>query len=162
MQGWRRASLVWCGAVAAMAAGMCVAAAASAAGFERRDVEFDAAGTTLRGWLYVPAGASGPVPAIGMCHGRWAVKEMWLEKDAEVLAEAGLAALVYDNRNLGASDGEPRRELDPVRPGPRRPPRDHLCWHSARGRQDTHRRLGVRPGDGEPGYRIASLVCSAC
>jgi len=113
MQGWRRASLVWCGAVAAMAAGMCVAAAASAAGFERRDVEFDAAGTTLRGWLYVPAGASGPVPAIGMCHGRWAVKEMWLEKDAEVLAEAGLAALVYDNRNLGASDGEPRPEVDP-------------------------------------------------
>ena len=27
--------------------------------------------------------------------------------------EAGLAALVYDNRNLGASDGEPRQEIDP-------------------------------------------------
>ena len=53
------------------------------------------------------------MPAIVMCHGRWAVKEMWLEKDAEVLAEAGLAALVYDNRNLGASDGEPRPEVDP-------------------------------------------------
>jgi len=46
MQAWRRGSSAWCGAVAAVAAGMCVAVAAgAAAGFERRDVAFDAAGT---------------------------------------------------------------------------------------------------------------------
>ena len=79
----------------------------------RQDIEFDAEGTTLRGWLYVPDGATGPVPTIVMCHGFSAVKEMYLDAFAEVFCEAGLCALVYDNRNLGASDGEPRQEIDP-------------------------------------------------
>ena len=79
----------------------------------RQDVEFDAEGTTLRGWLYVPDEATGPVPTIVMCHGYSAVKELFLDAFAEVFCEAGLAALVYDNRNLGASDGEPRQEIDP-------------------------------------------------
>jgi fermentation-respiration switch protein FrsA (DUF1100 family) len=48
-----------------------------------------------------------------MCHGYSAVKELFLDAFAEVFCEAGLAALVYDNRNLGASDGEPRQEIDP-------------------------------------------------
>jgi fermentation-respiration switch protein FrsA (DUF1100 family) len=38
---------------------------------------------------------------------------MYLDAFAEVFAEAGLAALVYDNRNFGASDGQPRYEIDP-------------------------------------------------
>ena len=79
----------------------------------RRDIEFDAEGTTLRGWLYVPDHASGPAPTIVMCHGYSAVKEMFLDAFAEVFCDAGFAALVYDNRNLGASDGEPRQEIDP-------------------------------------------------
>ncbi len=79
----------------------------------RTDVEFDAGGTTLRGWLYVPDGASGPVPTIVMAHGFSAVKEMYLDRFAEVFAAAGLGALVYDHRNFGASDGEPRQEVDP-------------------------------------------------
>jgi len=79
----------------------------------RHDVEFDAEGTTLRGWLYVPDGATGPSPTIVMCHGYSAVKELFLDAFAEVFAEAGLASLVYDNRCLGASDGEPRQEIDP-------------------------------------------------
>ena len=74
----------------------------------RQDIEFDAEGTTLRGWLYVPDGATGPVPTIVMCHGYSAVKELFLDAFAEVFCDAGFAALVYDNRNLGASDGEPR------------------------------------------------------
>jgi fermentation-respiration switch protein FrsA (DUF1100 family) len=79
----------------------------------RQDIEFDAEGTTLRGWLYVPDGATGPVPTIVMSHGYSAVKELFLDAFAEVFCDAGLAALVYDNRNLGASDGEPRQEIDP-------------------------------------------------
>src|SRR5262249_7727467 len=79
----------------------------------RQDIEFDAEGTTLRGWLYVPDEATGPVPAIVMCHGYSAVKELCLDAYAEVFCEAGFAALVYDNRCLGASDGEPRQEIDP-------------------------------------------------
>src|SRR5688572_31948156 len=59
----------------------------------RTDVEFNAEGTTLRGWLYRPEG-DGPVPGVVMAHGFSAVKEMYLDSFAEVFAEAGLAALV--------------------------------------------------------------------
>ena len=78
----------------------------------RTDVEFNAEGTTLRGWLYRPEG-EGPWPGVAMAHGFSAVKEMYLDAYAEVFAEAGLACLVFDNRNFGASDGEPRYEIDP-------------------------------------------------
>src|SRR5579871_3513003 len=80
----------------------------------RVDVEFDAAGTILRGWLFKPNGADGKAPAVVMAHGFSALKEMDLDRYAEAFAAAGLAALVYDNRNIGASDGEPRWEIDPV------------------------------------------------
>ena len=79
----------------------------------RQDVEFDAEGVTLRGWLYTPDGAGGPAPTVVMAHGFSAVKEMYLDRFAEAFASAGLAALVFDNRNFGASDGEPRQEIDP-------------------------------------------------
>jgi uncharacterized protein len=80
----------------------------------RSDIEFDANGTALRGWLYTPDRGTGPFPTIVMAHGFSALKEMGLDQYAEVFAAAGIAALVYDNRNLGDSDGEPRFEIDPV------------------------------------------------
>src|SRR3954464_8020807 len=55
----------------------------------RQDVEFAAEGTTLRGWLYVPDGATEPCPAIVMSHGYSAVKELFLDAFAEVFADAG-------------------------------------------------------------------------
>lgn len=79
----------------------------------RRDIEINAEGTILRGWLYLPERAKGRVPAVVMAHGFSAVKEMYLDRFAEVFSQAGIAALVYDNRNFGASDGEPRQEIDP-------------------------------------------------
>jgi uncharacterized protein len=79
----------------------------------REEVEFDAEGVTLRGWLYMPDDAAGPAPTVVMAHGFSAVKEMYLDSFAEVFAGAGLSALVFDNRNFGASDGEPRQEIDP-------------------------------------------------
>ncbi len=79
----------------------------------REDVQFDADGVTLHGWLYTPDGSTGPAAAIVMAHGFSAVKEMYLDRFAEAFASAGLAALVYDNRNFGASGGEPRQEIDP-------------------------------------------------
>ncbi len=79
----------------------------------RQDIEFDADGVTLRGWLYLPDGATGPVPTVVMAHGFSAVKEMYLDSFAEAFAAGGLGALAFDNRNFGASDGEPRLEIDP-------------------------------------------------
>ena len=79
----------------------------------RREVEIKAEGIKLRGWMYVPDRVSGPVPAIVMAHGFSAVKEMYLDRYAEVFSAARMAALVFDNRNFGASEGEPRQEIDP-------------------------------------------------
>jgi len=80
----------------------------------RRDIEFDAEGVTLRGWHY-PAGdaGTGGAPAVVMAHGFSAVKEMYLDRFAEVFNAAGMNVVVFDNRNFGASDGEPRQEIDP-------------------------------------------------
>jgi len=80
----------------------------------RTDVEFKTEdGVALRGWLYVPDRAPGPVPAVVMAHGFSAVKEMYLDRYAEAFAAGGLAALVFDNRGFGASDGQPRQHIDP-------------------------------------------------
>lgn len=80
----------------------------------RRDVEFTGEDVTLRGWFYPAEGAGGTAPVIVMAHGFSAVKEMYLDKYAEAFSAAGLNALVFDNRNFGASDGEPRQEIDPI------------------------------------------------
>lgn len=79
----------------------------------REDVEFPSEGVTCRGWWTVPDGAPGRVPVIVMAHGFSAVKEMALDRFADAFAQAGLASLVFDYRGLGASDGEPRQDLDP-------------------------------------------------
>jgi uncharacterized protein len=79
----------------------------------RRDIEFNAEGVILRGWFYRADGLSGRAPTVVLAHGFSAVKEMYLDSFAEVFATAGLNALVFDNRNFGASDGEPRQEIDP-------------------------------------------------
>ena len=79
----------------------------------RKDIAFKTTdGTTLRGWHYQPDGP-GKHPTIILAHGFSAVKEMYLDSYAEAFAKEGFASVVYDNRNFGASDGEPRQEIDP-------------------------------------------------
>ena len=56
---------------------------------------------------------AGPGPGVVMTHGFSATKEMALDRYAEVFEKAGLVVLVYDHRNLGASDGEPRQRINP-------------------------------------------------
>jgi fermentation-respiration switch protein FrsA (DUF1100 family) len=81
----------------------------------RKDIKFKTEdGLTLRGWLYVPDGANKPAPTIVMAHGFTCLKEMFLDKYAEIFVKDGLAVLIYDNRNFGDSDGEPRLEVDPM------------------------------------------------
>ena len=75
----------------------------------RTDVEFKANGVCLRGWLYLPDTTPAPHPLVVMAHGYSGVKEQGLDDYAEVFCKAGLAVLLYDHRNLGASDGEPRQ-----------------------------------------------------
>lgn len=107
----------------------------------REDVEFPTEdGVTLRGWLYRPQEGSGPFPLIVMAHGFSATKEMHLDDFAEVFSAAGFLVLVYDNRNLGASDGEPRGELDPWQQV--RDYRTAITWATARDDVDASR-VGV-------------------
>ena len=64
----------------------------------RKNVEFKTQdGVTLAAWHYLPDQHSGKVPTIVIAHGFSAVKEMYLDRFAEVFAEAGLGALVFDN-----------------------------------------------------------------
>ena len=76
------------------------------------DVEFESAGSTIRGWLFRP-GVSIPGPAVVMAHGLSAVKEMFLDVYAEAFAGAGMTTLVYDHFGFGASDGQPRQSPAP-------------------------------------------------
>jgi fermentation-respiration switch protein FrsA (DUF1100 family) len=81
----------------------------------REDVEFAAeGGVRLRGWLLSPGG-SGPHPAITMAHGYAGIKEHGLERFARAFAEDGFVVLVHDHRGFGASEGEPRQDVDPWR-----------------------------------------------
>jgi dipeptidyl aminopeptidase/acylaminoacyl peptidase len=70
---------------------------------------------TCKGWLYlpdtIPAGTR--VPGIVMANAISAVKEITLPGYAERFAAAGYAALAFDYRRFGASEGEPRNQLDP-------------------------------------------------
>jgi hypothetical protein len=50
-----------------------------------------------------------------MAHGYAGVKEHGIEPFAKVFAENGFVVLLHDHRNFGASDGEPRQDIDPWR-----------------------------------------------
>ena len=80
----------------------------------RRDIDFKADGVTLRGWVYKPNKGSKPFPTIIMAHGFSGVKEMGLDQYADVFVKNGFAVLVYDNRCLGSSGGQPRQDIDPT------------------------------------------------
>ena len=81
--------------------------------YHRQDIEFNAEGVTLRGWLYQPSNISAPMPAIVITHGYNCIKELFLDRYAEVFVQLGFVVLAFDNRNFGDSEGEPRQELDP-------------------------------------------------
>ncbi len=76
------------------------------------EVEFTSGGETVRGDLYLPDG-DGPFPTIVMAGGWCYVKELRQPQYAEEFVRAGFAALIFDYRRLGASDGEPRQHIDP-------------------------------------------------
>ena len=78
----------------------------------RQDVEFTSGGDTVRGHLYLPD-SDGPFPVVLMAGGWCYVKELVQPYYAQAFVEAGCAALVFDYRRFGASDGTPRQHLDP-------------------------------------------------
>src|SRR4051812_44690070 len=77
---------------------------------ERQDLTFESGGEQCAAWLYMPAG-HGPHPAVVLAHGFGGVRVARLWAFAERFAAAGIAALVFDYRGFGGSDGEPRQLL---------------------------------------------------
>jgi cephalosporin-C deacetylase-like acetyl esterase len=122
----------------------------------RSDVSFTAAGgTTLRGWLYTPEGARNG-PGLVMAHGFSATLDMALDPFARVFCAAGITVLAYDHRNLGASDGEPRQEINIWAQA--RDYRRAIDWLSQRPEVDA-RRIGIW-GSSFSGGEV--LVVAAC
>jgi uncharacterized protein len=76
-------------------------------------VSIEQGGPRLAADLYLPAAAAGPVPAVVTGSGFGGVKEMLLPHFAAALARAGVATLAVDYAGFGASEGEPRQDLDP-------------------------------------------------
>jgi fermentation-respiration switch protein FrsA (DUF1100 family) len=74
---------------------------------ERIDVTFVSQGKRCAAWLYLPSG-SAPFPCVILAHGLGATRELRLDAYATRFVEAGLAALVFDYRYSGDSEGEPR------------------------------------------------------
>ncbi|MGH3633198.1 alpha/beta hydrolase [Mycobacterium sp.] len=78
---------------------------------QREDVWFNSGHDRISAWLYRPEGG-GDAPLLVMAHGLGAVRTMRLDAYAERFRAAGYACLVFDYRNFGDSEGQPRQLLD--------------------------------------------------
>ena len=81
----------------------------------KNSVEFYSEGLKLAGDLYLPdsPAADTTLPGVVLCHGFAGIKEVLLPPYAEALAQNGFAALVFDYRGFGASEGD-RGRLVPI------------------------------------------------
>jgi pimeloyl-ACP methyl ester carboxylesterase len=83
---------------------------------DRTEVTFDSWGKRCAAWLYRPAhdeAVADPrgLPCVVLAHGFAGVRDARLDAFAERFASAGFAALVFDYRGFGSSEGRPRQLL---------------------------------------------------
>lgn len=76
-----------------------------------RPLSFDSHGASCGADLFLPEG-EGPFPAVVLCHGLGATREMGMQPYARAFNAAGIAALTFTYRHFGDSGGEPRQLLD--------------------------------------------------
>src|SRR3989454_1097695 len=95
-----------------------------------------ASGDELEAWLYLPEGP-GPHPAVVMAHGIGAIKAGGLAPFAERFRREGFAAVVFDYRQWGGSDGQPREVLS--FPRQRDDYRTVIGWAAAHAKIDARR-----------------------
>jgi len=77
-----------------------------------KNIEFTSQGATIRGLLLLPDDNTTNCPIVIMAHGFSTSYKMTADKYAEEFRKAGFAVILYDHRNLGTSDGEPRGEVN--------------------------------------------------
>jgi uncharacterized protein len=80
-------------------------------GVTREDVAFSSDGQRCDGWLYRPPDP-GPYPCVVLAHGIGGIRSAALPDFATRFAAAGFAALTFDYRYLGTSEGQPRGLID--------------------------------------------------
>ncbi len=89
----------------------------------RNEVTFDVNGDMCAAWLYrPPAHPESSTPIVVMAHGLSGTRRDRLGAFAERFAQAGFAALIFDHRGFGDSEGEPDRFV---------PARQHEDWSAA-------------------------------
>lgn len=78
---------------------------------EPEAVEFFSDGIRLAGDLYVPpeANSAHPAPGVVVCHGFGGIKQFFVGEIAAALCGFGYAALTFDFRGFGESDGSRNR-----------------------------------------------------
>lgn len=77
-------------------------------------VSFSSDGLTISADLYLPEDAGGPAIPLVVLGGGWCyVKEIVQPSFAVEFNRRGIAALVFDYRYLGESEGEPRQRINP-------------------------------------------------
>lgn len=82
---------------------------------KKEKITFISENVKCSGVLFTPAEAeNNKVPGIVMAHGFSLVKEVFLSSYAERFAKNGMAVMIFDYRNFGESEGEPRQYMDPA------------------------------------------------
>ncbi len=81
---------------------------------KRLDSDFFSKGLKCSGWLYLPDDVEKP-PVVVMAHGFAGQKDFGLQPYAEHFAAKGMAVFLFDYRNFGGSEGEPRNLVNPWR-----------------------------------------------
>src|SRR5688572_13131342 len=81
----------------------------------KREVEIPSENPSemIRADLYLPDEGEGPFPVVVMGGGWCYVKELIMPEYADHFLRQGVAALIFDYRHCGLSDGMPRQHLDP-------------------------------------------------
>lgn len=80
---------------------------------EQHPVSFQSGGARCDGCLYLPVACEGRIPnGVVLAHGFGGSRHAAPARTALAFAEAGFAALTFDYRSFGASEGMPRRVVD--------------------------------------------------
>jgi uncharacterized protein len=74
----------------------------------QEEIRFESGGEKCAAWLFRPERSDGQVPCVVMGSGLSCVRDQGLDAFGERFAAAGFAALAFDYRHFGTSDGKPR------------------------------------------------------
>jgi pimeloyl-ACP methyl ester carboxylesterase len=77
-----------------------------------QELFFDSGGVRCAADMYWPDKVDGDVPCVVMGHGGSATKRLGLACYAQAFASRGMAALAFDYRHFGNSDGQPRQVIN--------------------------------------------------